>query len=176
MCCGRRRGDTVDAVGCSLGGVGTLIFSISNILDTGIVPVDSRNRPLHAIGVGSNCSLRLTTGRNILLNVVANKHARTIHGHFASLNFRSKGVCVNSSIGVRSCRSFHSHRNLGSRRVLCMNSSVPSLRIVHRYNLPYYPGSTIPRMGTITHCVSCTRNNCNYNHSVIRRMLGIRKL
>lgn len=166
-------GVVVDAVGCSLGGVGTVTFSMSKILDTSVVPLRPSNRPVHAIGVGSNCTVRLTMGGKLHVTVVANKHARTIHVHFSTLKIAS--LCVNSTIGVRSCHRFHSGCNFASRRVVCVKSSIPSVRIVRRYNLPYYPGSTTPRMGGITGCVSRTTNNCNYNHSIVRRMLGMRK-
>lgn len=162
----------VDAVGCSLAQVGTLTFSISKILDTGIVPLRPSNRPVHAMGMGSNCTVRLTMGGKLHVTVVANKQDSIIQGHFVKLKMSS--LCFNSTIGVRSCHNFHSGRKLASRRVLCVNSSIPSVRIVHRYKLPYYPGSTIPRIGTVTHCVSCTSKKCNYKHSIIRRILGTR--
>lgn len=165
---------SVDAVGCSLSHVGTLTFSISNILDSAAMPLRPSKRPVHAIGVGSKCTVRLTIGGKVHVTVVANKQARTIHVHFIKLNIAS--LCVNSTIGVRSCHTFHSGCKLTSSRVLCVKSSIPSVRMVHRYNLPYYPGSTMPRMGTITGCVSCTRKKRNYKHSMIRRILGTRKV
>lgn len=162
-----------NVVGCSLGGVGTLMFSMSKMLDTRAVCLRPGNRPVHAIGVGSKCTLRLTIGYKLRITVVANKGARTIHGHCRKLNVGS--ICLTTTIGAQRCTRLGRGCKLRSRRVLCVNSSVPSCRIVHLYKLPYYPTSTTPRVGRATICVSRHGKKCKYNHSIIRRILGTRK-
>ncbi len=160
-------------MGCSLGGVGTLTFSISKILDTRAVILRPKKRPVQAIGVGSKCTLRLTIGVKLRITVVANKGARTIHGECRNLNVPS--ICLKYTIGVGACRTFLRGCKLGSRRILCVNSSVPSCRIVGHYNYPYSPASTTPRVGSLSICVSRVGKNCKYNHSIVRRILGARK-
>lgn len=145
------------------------MFSISNILSHRAVALTDANRPLHAIGVGSNCTVRLTRGINIHVIVLANKAARTVHGQCRKLNIRS--VCVKYTIGVGACSTFLRGCRLSSRRVVCINSSVPSCRMVHHYNYPYYPTSTYSSVGRVSYCISSTGNNRKINESVMRRIL-----
>ncbi len=158
--------------GRTLGGVGTFTFSMSNILGAGLVRVNRSKRLLHSVGAGSKCTLRHTHHLKCPVTVVAKTSGRFVGRRCRGVN---TSICVSTRAGVGRFGSFLDHRGLGTRSILCVNSSVPSCRMVGIYKLTAYPLSTTRRVGTVTRCISSRGTNRKYIHSIVRRALHARK-